>query len=454
MCNYPSEDFGYCKKCDLFWAMPPNNICHEHSTKLEAFKAVTINRRIANYILDDILISIISLLIIMAFKTAIKSSSFNTQTTATGQLETMKFWFQIIYLFMSFFYYFIFETLWQRTPAKFITGTKVITYSGEKPSTMRILFRTLLRFVPFEQLSFGKAKVRGWHDKWSGTYVIRKPLFRCATIAPFSRELLREKTCFTAIISFGLSMILPTYFIGFILSSIFSKMPFPEESYGGHSSDITLYVLLLYVLAYVLSLILGVLSLRKIKRSDGFLDGKGLAWAGTIISSLVLIISFTAFAIAFVYLSFTVKPMPLPEAQVDLTKYSINSLNEAVIEFQREKGRYPTENEGLKVLLKQSSDESASKKKEGTDISSLVIDFGYIRPEYKKARSFKYQKSLELPKDGWGRDLIYKYTSSTPVPFLIMSFGADGQEGGEGYNKDIMVSPIKEGRERIKSRKP
>jgi uncharacterized RDD family membrane protein YckC len=72
-----------------------------------------------------------------------------------------------------FLYFFLSEMAWQRTPAKFITGTKVITYEGTKPTAGSIALRTLARFVPFEAISFLDCRVYGWHDKWSRTFVVR-----------------------------------------------------------------------------------------------------------------------------------------------------------------------------------------------------------------------------------------------------------------------------------------
>ena len=71
-----------------------------------------------------------------------------------------------------FVYYFIFEVAFQRTPAKFITGTKVIMPDGTKPNVFAILKRTLFRLVPFDPLS-GIYKSIWWHDRWSGTQVSR-----------------------------------------------------------------------------------------------------------------------------------------------------------------------------------------------------------------------------------------------------------------------------------------
>ncbi|MHC4365583.1 MAG: RDD family protein, partial [Planctomycetota bacterium] len=76
-----------------------------------------------------------------------------------------------------FLYYFIFEAICQRTPAKFITGTKVIASVGSKPTVGTIAKRTLIRFVPFEPFSILGEKVYGWHDRWSGTYVIKAKRF-------------------------------------------------------------------------------------------------------------------------------------------------------------------------------------------------------------------------------------------------------------------------------------
>jgi len=86
-------------------------------------------------------------------------------------IENMNEWFLAIIL--SILYYVIFESIWSRTPAKFITKTRVVTEYGEKPNSNTIFIRTLVRFVPFEALSFlSPERPRGWHDRWSKTIVI------------------------------------------------------------------------------------------------------------------------------------------------------------------------------------------------------------------------------------------------------------------------------------------
>ena len=71
-------------------------------------------------------------------------------------------------------YYVLFEATVQRTPAKFITRTRVVGRDGGKPGFGAILGRTLARLVPFEPFSgFWGERGTWWHDRWSGTRVVR-----------------------------------------------------------------------------------------------------------------------------------------------------------------------------------------------------------------------------------------------------------------------------------------
>jgi hypothetical protein len=46
---------------------------------------------------------------------------------------------------------------------------------------------------------------------------------------------------------------------------------------------------------------------------------------------------------------------------------------------------------------------------------------------------------VEVP-EGWlgDRDFILELLPESGRPFVIKSLGADGQEGGEGYNADLL----------------
>lgn len=71
-------------------------------------------------------------------------------------------------------YYVIMESRFQQTIGKMITGHVVINEFAERPTIGEVVVRTLVRAVPFEAFSCTDSPSRGWHDKWSKTYVVSK----------------------------------------------------------------------------------------------------------------------------------------------------------------------------------------------------------------------------------------------------------------------------------------
>lgn len=96
------------------------------------------------------------------------------------------------------------------------------------------------------------------------------------------------------------------------------------------------------------------------------------------------------------------------KAKPKLAQTDIKNLETALDLFYLDVGRYPTEDEGLKALTQQ--------------------------PENLPNWGGPYLK--KPPKDPWGRDYVYKFPGEHG-PYDIMSYGADGQAGGEGENADI-----------------
>ena len=98
------------------------------------------------------------------------------------------------------------------------------------------------------------------------------------------------------------------------------------------------------------------------------------------------------------------------KAKADAAKIEISQIGQALDLYKLEVGRYPTSQEGLQAL-----------------ISAPAGAGNWNGPYWKKA---------VLPKDPWGNE--YKYTSpGQTAPYEILSYGADGKEGGESSNKDI-----------------
>ena len=72
-------------------------------------------------------------------------------------------------------YYIPQEALLGKTLGKFVTGTRVVSAAGTKPTLLQIVGRTFSRMIPFDAFSFlfaGGNYPVGWHDSLSKTRVI------------------------------------------------------------------------------------------------------------------------------------------------------------------------------------------------------------------------------------------------------------------------------------------
>jgi uncharacterized RDD family membrane protein YckC len=91
----------------------------------------------------------------------------------TGRLG-VKGWIAIVVaLGMGFAYNLFFEWTLGRTPAKFITRTRVVSDDGHRATFLQCFARSVFRYVPFEAFSFFGDTPTGWHDRWSQTRVIK-----------------------------------------------------------------------------------------------------------------------------------------------------------------------------------------------------------------------------------------------------------------------------------------
>ena len=48
-----------------------------------------------------------------------------------------------------------------------------------------------------------------------------------------------------------------------------------------------------------------------------------------------------------------------------------------------------------------------------------------------------YLKKKVIPKDPWNNEYVYKYPGENSYDYDLSSYGKDGEEGGEGLNRDI-----------------
>jgi general secretion pathway protein G len=102
----------------------------------------------------------------------------------------------------------------------------------------------------------------------------------------------------------------------------------------------------------------------------------------------------------------------IDKARVTATKASLKMLHNAVIQFKLDTGRYPSEDAGLLELIEQP-----------TDVTGWNPG-GYL-------------ETTKIPKDAWGNDFFYQMYPESGKPFVLISYGADGEEGGEGNDADL-----------------
>jgi general secretion pathway protein G len=98
------------------------------------------------------------------------------------------------------------------------------------------------------------------------------------------------------------------------------------------------------------------------------------------------------------------------QARQTTTRAQIGEFESVLDLFRLDVGRYPTTEEGLQALR--------------------------VRPSGVENWDGPYLRK-EVPMDQWGKPYIYRFPGEHG-DFDLLSFGADGQEGGDGENTDIV----------------
>ncbi len=99
------------------------------------------------------------------------------------------------------------------------------------------------------------------------------------------------------------------------------------------------------------------------------------------------------------------------ESKQIATKAQIELLSTALDVYKLDTGKYPTQDAGLEALINK-SDEAGNWKG-------------------------PYLKKEKIPKDPWRAEYIYN-SPGEHGDYDIISYGADGSEGGTGENQDIV----------------
>jgi general secretion pathway protein G len=102
------------------------------------------------------------------------------------------------------------------------------------------------------------------------------------------------------------------------------------------------------------------------------------------------------------------------EARQTKARIMIEGIETALKLYRLDNGLYPTTEQGLRALVEAST----------------------IQPVPRNWREGGYLEKGKVPKDPWGNDFVY-LSPGTHGELDLISYGADGQPGGEGKNKDI-----------------
>jgi general secretion pathway protein G len=102
-------------------------------------------------------------------------------------------------------------------------------------------------------------------------------------------------------------------------------------------------------------------------------------------------------------------------ARYEQAKVQMRILEDAIKRYKLDSGVFPSTEQGLEALVRKPST--------GV-IPRYWPDGGYL-------------DKTEIPIDPWGNHYIYISPGMHSPDYDLKSFGADGLEGGEGYNADI-----------------
>ncbi len=106
------------------------------------------------------------------------------------------------------------------------------------------------------------------------------------------------------------------------------------------------------------------------------------------------------------------------KSKIKAAEVQIKMLKGALQTLQLDYGRFPSDAEGLRLLVSPPSDPAMRSRWRGP-----------------------YLDEAEIPLDPWGNPYQYSVPGADQHPFALYSLGADGQPGGEGANADIGYLP-------------
>lgn len=106
------------------------------------------------------------------------------------------------------------------------------------------------------------------------------------------------------------------------------------------------------------------------------------------------------------------------EARIVSTRTQIQTIADGLKLYKSQQGSLPSSEQGLQALVSPST----------------------VEPVPRNFPQGGYLSSREVPDDAWGNPFRYLIPGRNNEPFEVISFGADGEAGGEGADADLSSS--------------
>jgi general secretion pathway protein G len=150
----------------------------------------------------------------------------------------------------------------------------------------------------------------------------------------------------------------------------------------------------------------------RLRGCGGDLEVKNRKQRGFTLLEILIVITILGIIASLV----AVKIMDRPgEARTLKTELDIQTLENALKLFKLDNAFYPSTDQGLRALVEEPS----------------------VGREPQNWREGGYLEKGAVPKDPWGNEYIYMSPGIHNKDFDLWSYGADGEEGGEGENRDV-----------------
>jgi general secretion pathway protein G len=108
----------------------------------------------------------------------------------------------------------------------------------------------------------------------------------------------------------------------------------------------------------------------------------------------------------------------IKQAKVDSTQAQLRTIKLALERYYADNGFFPSESQGLEALVVQPNTPPVPEK---------YNPEGYLE---------------KLPLDGWKRPFFYSSPARSGKPYEVISYGEDGEVGGEDFSADLSTSDI------------